>query len=107
MKKIIIILIILLVLLQYKIWVGDGGVPRILQLQEEVETVQAKSKQRRRRNGGGSNGITDKDRAFMFYCMWRLRKEENPSFEYLNKDTTLMICYFIVKEQVDEIMSQL
>lgn len=41
MKKIIAILIVLLVMLQYKIWLGDGGVPEILQLEEEVEAVQA------------------------------------------------------------------
>ncbi|MDH5612013.1 MAG: cell division protein FtsB [Gammaproteobacteria bacterium] len=40
MKKIIAILIVLLVLLQYKIWLGDGGIPEILQLEKEVGEVQ-------------------------------------------------------------------
>ncbi len=50
MKKIIAILIILLVLLQYKIWLGDGGIPKILQLQEEVDTVQAQVDKLKDRN---------------------------------------------------------
>lgn len=50
MKKIIIILIVLLVLLQYKIWLGDGGIPRILELQEEVDTVQAQVDKLKERN---------------------------------------------------------
>ncbi len=40
MKKIIAILIVLLVMLQYKIWLGDGGIPKILELQEELNLVQ-------------------------------------------------------------------
>jgi cell division protein FtsB len=49
-KKIIIILIVLLVLLQYKIWLGDGGIPKILQLQEDVDTVQAQVDKLKDRN---------------------------------------------------------
>lgn len=40
MKKIIAILIVLLLMLQYKIWLGDGGIPKILALQEEIDLVQ-------------------------------------------------------------------
>lgn len=40
MKKIIAILIVLLVMLQYKIWLDDGGIPKILALQEEIDIVQ-------------------------------------------------------------------
>lgn len=50
MKKIIVILIVLLVLLQYKIWLGDGGIPKILQLQEEVDTVQTQVDKLKERN---------------------------------------------------------
>jgi cell division protein FtsB len=49
-KKIIVLLIVLLVLLQYKIWLGDGGIPRILQLQEEVDTVQLQVNKLKERN---------------------------------------------------------
>lgn len=40
----------LLVLLQYKIWLGEGGIPRILQLQEEVDTVQTQVDKLKERN---------------------------------------------------------
>ena len=50
MKKIILLLIVLLVLLQYKIWLGDGGIPRILQLQEEVDTEQVQVDMLKERN---------------------------------------------------------
>ena len=50
MKKIIVLLVVLLVLLQYKIWLGDGGIPRILQLQEEVDTVQLQVNKLKERN---------------------------------------------------------
>jgi cell division protein FtsB len=39
-KKVIAILIVLLLMLQYKIWLGDGGIPKILSLQEELDLVQ-------------------------------------------------------------------
>lgn len=50
MKKIIVLLIVLLVFLQYKIWLGDGGIPRILQLQEEVDIVQTQVNKLKERN---------------------------------------------------------
>ena len=39
MKIIAFILLGLLFLLQYRIWLGDGGIPEVLQLQREVERV--------------------------------------------------------------------
>lgn len=33
--------------------------------------------------------------ALSFYMCWRFRKEENPAFQFLNKDTTLLICTFV------------
>ena len=50
MKKIILLLIVLLVLLQYKIWLGEGGIPKILQLQEEVDAVQIQADKLKERN---------------------------------------------------------
>jgi cell division protein FtsB len=38
-KILALVLIILLVWLQYKIWLQDGGIPEVLQLQQEVESV--------------------------------------------------------------------
>ena len=50
MKKIIALLLVLLFILQYKIWLGDGGIPEILQLEEEVEVVQLQVDKLKERN---------------------------------------------------------
>ncbi len=39
MKWIIIILISLIFILQYRLWVDDGGIPEVLHLQDEVATI--------------------------------------------------------------------
>jgi cell division protein FtsB len=49
-KKIIALLLVLLVMLQYKIWLGDGGIPEILQLENEVEVVQLQVNKLKERN---------------------------------------------------------
>jgi len=38
-KIIALVLLILLIWLQYKVWLQDGGIPEVVQLQEEVEEV--------------------------------------------------------------------
>lgn len=50
MKKIIAILFVLLVFLQYEIWLGDGGIPEILQLENEIDTVQLQVNALKERN---------------------------------------------------------
>ena len=40
MKLILLTLFVLLVLLQYKIWLGEGGIPEILKLEKEAEQAQ-------------------------------------------------------------------
>ena len=49
MKIIAIVLLFLLIWLQYKIWLQDGGVPEVLQLEREVasEKVEVESLQER------------------------------------------------------------
>ena len=37
-------------MLQYKIWLGDGGIPEILQLENEAEVVQLQVDQLKERN---------------------------------------------------------
>lgn len=37
-------------MLQYKIWLGDGGIPEILQLEDEVEVVQLQVDKLKERN---------------------------------------------------------
>ena len=38
MKKLIAILLLLLLLLQYKLWFGDGGLIKVWRLQQALET---------------------------------------------------------------------
>ena len=49
MKIIAIVLLFLLIWLQYKIWLQDGGVPEVLQLEQEVaaEKIEVESLQER------------------------------------------------------------
>ena len=37
-------------MLQYKIWLGDGGIPEILQLEDEIDVVQLQVDQLKERN---------------------------------------------------------
>lgn len=50
MKKIIALLLVLLFMLQYKLWLGDGGIPKILQLESEVGIVQLQVDKLKERN---------------------------------------------------------
>ena len=50
MKIIALVLLVLFFWLQYKIWLQDGGIPEILQLQEEVEAVKDEVKKLQERN---------------------------------------------------------
>jgi cell division protein FtsB len=44
------ILLVLLVWLQYRLWLGDGGIPDVLKLQTEVEIVRAETEKLHERN---------------------------------------------------------
>ena len=50
MKLIVVILLALLVWLQFKLWLGDGGIPEVLQLEHEIEAVQQEVRSLRERN---------------------------------------------------------
>ena len=50
MKIIALVLLGLLIWLQYKIWLLDGGIPEVIQLEQEVEQVEIEVKQLRERN---------------------------------------------------------
>ena len=50
MKLIVAILLVLLVWLQYKLWLGDGGIPEVLQLEQEIESVEAEVNSLQERN---------------------------------------------------------
>jgi len=49
-KIIALVLLILLVWLQYKIWLQDGGIPEVIQLQEDVKEVKTEVQKLQERN---------------------------------------------------------
>ena len=59
MKIIALVLLVLLIWLQYKIWLQDGGIPEVVQLQEEVEEVKTEVQQLRERNSSLDAEVKD------------------------------------------------
>ncbi|MBL4711549.1 MAG: cell division protein FtsB, partial [Gammaproteobacteria bacterium] len=50
MKIIALVLLVLLIWLQYKIWLQDGGIPEVVQLQHEVSDVKTEVQLLQERN---------------------------------------------------------
>ena len=50
MKIIAFVLLTLFIWLQYKIWLQDGGIPEVVQLQDEVEEVKTEVQKLQERN---------------------------------------------------------
>jgi len=50
LKLIVAILFLLLIWLQYKLWLGDGGIPEVLELEQEIDTVQTEVNTLQERN---------------------------------------------------------
>ena len=59
MKKIAFILLALLIWLQYKIWLQDGGIPEVLQLQQELEQVKSEVDKLQERNSSLDAEVKD------------------------------------------------
>ena len=59
MKWLLSLLIVLLLLLQYKLWVGDGGVPEVLHLEQEVAKQQQHKQQLEERNASLAAEVED------------------------------------------------
>lgn len=59
MKWLLSLLVLLLLLLQYKLWVGDGGVPSVLQLQKDVQLQQQVKQQLGERNAALEAEVED------------------------------------------------
>lgn len=59
MKILALVLLILLVWLQYKIWLQDGGIPEVLQLQQEVESVKTEVEKLEERNASLDAEVQD------------------------------------------------
>ena len=52
MKFLIALLTLLIILLQYKLWFGDGGVRQIYQYQQRVDLIMRDVKKKQERNEG-------------------------------------------------------
>ncbi len=50
MRVLIWLLVVLLVLLQYRLWVGDGSLAEVWDLYQQVETQKAENRELRERN---------------------------------------------------------
>lgn len=59
MKIIAFVLLVLLIWLQYKIWLQDGGIPEVIQLQQEVEAVKTEVQQLQERNSSLDAEVKD------------------------------------------------
>lgn len=59
MKLIGAILILLLIWLQYRLWLGDGGIPEVLGLEQEIETIQAQVSRLEERNQALAAEVSD------------------------------------------------
>ena len=64
MKIIALVLLALLFWLQYKIWLQDGGIPEILQLEQEIEQVQGEVKALKERNASLDAEVKDLKKGF-------------------------------------------
>lgn len=49
-KILIAILILLVVLLQYRIWFGDGSIPQVKQYKQRLDQLKVETKQKKERN---------------------------------------------------------
>jgi len=58
-KIIALVLLILFIWLQYKIWLQDGGLPEVIQLQEEVEEVKTEVEKLQERNSSLDAEVKD------------------------------------------------
>jgi cell division protein FtsB len=58
-KIIAFVLLSLLIWLQYKIWLQDGGIPEVVQLQQEVEEVKTEVQQLQERNSSLDAEVKD------------------------------------------------
>ena len=59
MKLIVANLFVLLIWLQYKLWLGDGGIPEVLELEAEIETVQSEVNALQERNSALNAEVMD------------------------------------------------
>jgi cell division protein FtsB len=63
-KIIAFVLLTLVFWLQYKIWLEDGGIPEILQLEQEIEEFQSEVKSLKERNASLDAEVKDLKKGF-------------------------------------------
>lgn len=59
MKKLTVFLLVLIALLQYRLWLGDGGVAELQELQDRIEKLTEESEKRRERNAALEADVRD------------------------------------------------
>ncbi|MCW9047031.1 MAG: cell division protein FtsB [Gammaproteobacteria bacterium] len=59
MKWLLSLLMVLFLLLQYKLWVGDGAVPEVIHLEQEIEKKQLEKNKLEERNASLSAEVKD------------------------------------------------
>ncbi|MFW2373225.1 MAG: cell division protein FtsB [Gammaproteobacteria bacterium] len=64
MKWIIALLTALLLILQFRLWVGDGGIPKVLHLQQEVVEASQKKQGLQERNRELDAEVSDLKKGF-------------------------------------------
>ncbi len=64
MKIIALVLLALVIWLQYKVWLQDGGIPEVLQLEQEIEQVQGEAKALKERNASLDAEVKDLKKGF-------------------------------------------
>lgn len=64
MKWIIALLTALLLILQFRLWVGDGGIPKVLHLQQEVAEAKQEGHRLQERNRELDAEVTDLKKGF-------------------------------------------
>jgi len=58
-KIIALVLLLLLLWLQYKLWLQDGGIPEVIELQQEIEEVKAEVDKLQERNSSLDAEVKD------------------------------------------------
>ncbi|MCW8936192.1 MAG: cell division protein FtsB [Gammaproteobacteria bacterium] len=59
MKWLLSLLMVLFLLLQYKLWVGDGAVPEVMHLEQEIEKKQLEKNKLEERNASLAAEVKD------------------------------------------------
>jgi cell division protein FtsB len=59
MRWLIPVLVVLLVLLQYRLWFGEGSLPDVWQLQQQIEQQKAENEKLRERNAALEAEVKD------------------------------------------------